>query len=81
LYTVPCNADIPPVSFHIEGREFPLTSLKLNKQYQGSTRCIGAIQGDEDPEMESWILGAAFMRDYYIVFDVGNAQVGFATLR
>jgi hypothetical protein len=81
LYTVPCDADIPPVSFHIGGRKFPLTRFIFTKQRQGSTRCYGALQEEWDPEMEGWTLGVAFMRNYYIVFDVGRAQVGFATLR
>jgi hypothetical protein len=79
MYTVPCDADIPPISFYIGGREFPLMKFKYIEQDQGSTRCLGAIREEEDPE--TWVLGAIFMTSYYTVFDLGKAQVGFATLK
>jgi cathepsin D len=79
FWTYPCNAPIPSISFYIAGREFPLTKFNIARRYSGSNRCIGVIM--QAPEnIPHWILGQDFMSGYYTVFDVGNAQVGFATL-
>jgi hypothetical protein len=79
FWTYPCNAPIPSISFNIAGREFPFTKLNAGNQSVGSNRCFGAIMQKENRAY--WTLGIAFMTGYYTVFDVGNRQVGFATLR
>jgi hypothetical protein len=79
FWDFPCDAPIPPISFNIGGREFPLTNLNFYRQYANSYKCIGTIMQKEN--MQYWILGQAFMKSYYTVFNIGDAQVGFATLR
>jgi hypothetical protein len=49
----------------------------LNYGQVSPTDCIGGIIGID---VGFWALGAPFMTNYYTVFDVGNSQVGFATL-
>jgi hypothetical protein len=78
-WTYPCEAALPSISFNIAGREFPLTKFYMDPKENGSNRCIGAIMQQED--IPYWVLGWAFMRGYYTVFDVANGQVGFATLK
>lgn len=41
--------------------------------------CILAITGMDLPE-PLWILGDVLMRDYYTIFDIGNAQIGFSAV-
>jgi hypothetical protein len=81
FYTFPCSSTLPAVSFTIGGKDFPMTqSLNFGQVSQGSTDCIGSIVADASIGSQFWILGDAFMTNYYTVFDVGNSQVGFATL-
>jgi hypothetical protein len=79
IYTFPCNTTLPVVSFTFGGKDFPMTNgLNFAPITSLSPDCIGSIMGSDD--LNFWILGDAFMTNYYNVFDVGNAQLGFATL-
>ncbi|GFO24880.1 lysosomal aspartic protease [Plakobranchus ocellatus] len=76
---------LPPVEFIVSGYRLPLSSRDyvIKEDQDGQITCFSAIAGlywrkDTTP---IWILGTAFMRAYYTLFDKGNSRVGFAKAR
>ncbi|KAF9226071.1 Asp-domain-containing protein [Gyrodon lividus] len=80
LYTFPCD-DVPSVSFTFGDTS---TSFLISAE----TIIVGPV--DEDPldcigaiivaNVPFWVVGGAFLRNVYTVFDVANERVGFAEL-
>ncbi|CAK0841191.1 unnamed protein product [Prorocentrum cordatum] len=78
-YSVDCNADIPDLSFTLDGKDFALKKADLILQAQGSTCILGLMSVDVPPPRGPlWIMGDVFMRKYYVQFDWGNKRLGFA---
>ncbi|KAF9222165.1 acid protease [Gyrodon lividus] len=77
-YTFPCD-DIPSVSFTIGGTSFPISAgtLSLRSIAEGSNECIGTIVGWDFGE-STWLIGVAFLKNVYTVFDMAEVRVGFA---
>lgn len=57
-----------------------MSAATLNLGGLGNTnRCLGAIIG-QDIGLDAWIVGGSFLQNVYASFDMGNNQVGFASL-
>ncbi|KAK7470902.1 hypothetical protein VKT23_002318 [Stygiomarasmius scandens] len=79
FFTFPCDS-APDVSLTFGGTEFSISPdiFNLGLVSEGSSDCVGGIMGGDVPGF--WVVGDVFLRNVYTSFDVGNTQVGFATL-
>jgi len=83
-YVVDCTkvADLKDISFTIGGKQYPLSGSDyvLKVTTMGQTVCMSGFMG-MDIHDGLWILGDVFMGRYFTVFDVENAQIGFAAAK
>ncbi|KAF2862274.1 Asp-domain-containing protein [Piedraia hortae CBS 480.64] len=79
-YTVECEKrdKLPDLTFTLSGYNFSITAYDYILEVQGS--CISAFMGFDIPEPAGplVILGDAFLRKWYSVYDLGNNAVGLA---
>ncbi|RJE20550.1 Vacuolar protease A [Aspergillus sclerotialis] len=79
-YTIDCNkrSSLPNVSFVLNGHNFTITPFDYTLEVSGS--CISAFMGMDFPEPVGplAILGDAFLRRWYSVYDLGRGTVGLA---
>ncbi|KAF2764194.1 putative vacuolar protease A [Teratosphaeria nubilosa] len=79
-YTVECNKrdSLPDLTFTLSGYNFSITSYDYILEVQGS--CISSFMGFDIPEPAGplAILGDAFLRKWYSVYDLQNNAVGLA---
>lgn len=79
-YTVDCSKrdSLPDLSFNLGGHDFAITAYDYVLEVSGS--CISAFMGMDFPEQVGplAILGDAFLRKWYSVYDLGNNSVGLA---
>lgn len=82
-YTIDCakKSSLPDITFDLAGHKFPLNSNEYILEVQGS--CLSTFQGMDFPEPTGplVILGDAFLRRYYSIYDLGNNRVGVATAK
>ncbi|KAF9226049.1 Asp-domain-containing protein [Gyrodon lividus] len=78
LYTFPCD-DVPSVSFTFSDTSFLISAetISVGPIDEDPLDCIGSIIVADVP---FWVVGGAFLRNVYTVFDVANERVGFAEL-
>lgn len=79
-YSVECEKrdSLPDLTFTLTGHNFSITAYDYILEVQGS--CISAFMGFDIPEPAGplAILGDAFLRKWYSVYDLGNNAVGLA---
>ncbi|GAA5885294.1 hypothetical protein JCM16303_005992 [Sporobolomyces ruberrimus] len=65
------------------GKKFTINSLDFNlgPLSTDNTRCIGAVVGQNLGLDDTWILGEAFFRSFYMIFDVSQNRIGIANVR
>ena len=79
-YSVECDKrdELPDLTFTLTGYNFSITAYDYILEVQGS--CISAFMGFDIPEPAGplAILGDAFLRKWYSVYDLGDNSVGLA---
>jgi len=79
-YTIDCakKASLPDLTLTLTGHNFTISSDDYILDVQGS--CISSFMGMDFPEPVGplAILGDAFLRRWYSVYDLGNNAVGLA---
>jgi len=78
FFTVPCNR-IPTLGIELGNQLFNVAPAILNLGVLQGNDCVGGIVGLDG--VPFWVLGDIFLRNFYAVFDQGNARVGFAAQR
>lgn len=82
FYQVHCDTimKLPPMIFYINNQPFPIKGKHYTQKASafGFTMCLSAIQGAQSKDTDSmWIIGAAFLAQYYSIYDIENKQIGF----
>ena len=80
MYVVDCDSvsKLPPINFRFAGNDFPLTANDYIMQTPGL--CFSVFMGIDVPAPAGplYIVGDAFLRAWYTVYDMGKNRVGFA---
>ncbi|KAL1873883.1 aspartic proteinase precursor [Diaporthe australafricana] len=77
-YTIECNTrdSLPDITFTLAGHNFTIDAYDYTIESGGS--CISAFMGMNLPANLAGILGDAFLRPWYSIYDQGKNQVGIA---
>ncbi|KHJ34511.1 putative vacuolar protease a [Erysiphe necator] len=82
-YNVECSKreKLPNVTFNLSGYDFEITPYDYILDIQGT--CISGFMGIDIPSPAGpiVILGDAFLRKWYSIYDLGNATVGLAAAK
>jgi saccharopepsin len=80
-YSVECDAraSLPDMTWTLTGRNFTITPYDYILEVQGS--CISTFMGMDFPGTPIVILGDAFLRRWYSIYDLGNTRVGLAAAK
>lgn len=73
---VPCNADLPDFYLTIGSYRGRVPGSYMNYGRISGNSCFGGMQSSGDLPFS--VLGDVFLKAQFVVFDYGNARVGFA---
>lgn len=82
-FFMPCDNRDVVISLRVRGMIWAMDARDfVIPDNQAGDQCVGAIEsvydvGDED----QWIVGTAFLKNVYTVFDIGEDEVGFAKIK
>ncbi|KAH8895749.1 aspartic protease [Thozetella sp. PMI_491] len=77
VWVFPCQTDLTDFSLLIEGVQFTVPGEYMNYSLaQDGVRCFGGIQSNADIGYS--IFGLVALKAWFVVFDVGKQQIGFA---
>lgn len=81
-YRVNCDTinKLPPIDFVLAGKNFTLKGVNyVQRMSMGAvTVCLSAFVGPSAPtEQNYWILGGAFLAEFYSIYDIQNTKIGF----
>ncbi|KAF7327918.1 Acid protease [Mycena kentingensis (nom. inval.)] len=82
FYSYPCDSP-PDVRFNWGGADYAISAenINLGQTEEGSNDCVASLAAqDLGLGSTTWLLGDAFMKNVYTVFDVDQEAVGFAEL-
>ncbi|KAI0061612.1 Asp-domain-containing protein [Artomyces pyxidatus] len=81
IYTIPCSFNTP-ITVTFGGTAFKLdpSTVQIGPVSDGSSTCISGFAYDTSLDGQFWIFGDVFLQNVYTQFDVGNSQIGFASL-
>ncbi|XP_044263659.1 aspartic proteinase A2-like [Tribolium madens] len=81
-YTLDCDTvnKLPKIDFMLGGKNFTLSGpdYTVKMSYHSITICLSAfIPANTIQEQDRWILGGAFLAEFYTVYDVQARTIGF----
>lgn len=91
-YVIPCDANVQP-TLTFGGQTYTMTASDLIGGTVSNSYCLGAFftldlsSGSSDPipgatsQVPTWVIGSAFLKNVYTVFQSDPAAVGFANLK
>ncbi|KAG8815759.1 hypothetical protein FRC18_001344 [Serendipita sp. 400] len=89
-YVIPCDANVQ-VTLTFGGQTYTMTASDLIAGTVSRSYCLGAfftldLSGGSSPiptssSVPSWVVGSAFLKNVYTVFQSNPAAVGFASLK
>lgn len=70
--------ELPDVNLVFSGRNFPLSPKDYIIEWHGECMSAFVAQDIQSPTGPLWVLGTAFLKPYYTVFDMEHNRVGLA---
>jgi len=75
-YTFSCSASLPDLTFTVAGTSFTIDGEYMNYGTLSGSTCFGGLLSNEGIGLS--IFGDVMFKSVYVVFDLGNEQLGFA---
>lgn len=82
-FSMPCNNRDFVISLRISGIIWAMDARDfIIPDNPAGDQCVGAIESVyEVGEEDQWVVGTAFLKNVYTVFDMGQDEVGFAKIK